>query len=126
MDVKQVIIMRKDLGMRKGKMIAQGAHASMKVIVDQMVTDNCLAILKIDSCLNKWLNGLFTKVVLGVDSENELLDLYYKAKLIGIPCALTTDAGFTEFHGEVTNTCVAIGPAENNKIDLITGSLKLL
>ena len=53
MDVKQVIIMRKDLCMRKGKMIAQGAHASMKVIVDQMVTDNCLAILKIDSCLNE-------------------------------------------------------------------------
>ena len=30
---KQVIVMRKDLGMRKGKMIAQGAHASMKVLL---------------------------------------------------------------------------------------------
>ena len=29
MEPKQVIVMRRDLGMRRGKEIAQGAHASM-------------------------------------------------------------------------------------------------
>ena len=35
MNVKQVIVLRKDLNMRKGKMVAQGAHASMKVFFDR-------------------------------------------------------------------------------------------
>jgi peptidyl-tRNA hydrolase len=33
-DVKQLIVMRTDLNMRKGKMIAQGAHASIMWTLD--------------------------------------------------------------------------------------------
>lgn len=40
MTVKQVIVIRKDLNMRKGKIAAQAAHASMKVILDLMKTMN--------------------------------------------------------------------------------------
>lgn len=130
--VKQVIVMRKDLHMRKGKMIAQGAHASMKVLLDL-----CHGNTKegerygelwfdVNSFLYEWLKGSFTKVVVSVDSEQELLDIYYNASSSDIPCAMIEDNGYTEFKGIKTKTCCAIGPWESDEIDKITGHLKLL
>lgn len=129
--LKQVIVMRKDLNMRKGKMCAQAAHASMKVLLDRSkhknyrdgVTVNELIIPIKD--IKKWILGSFTKVVVSVDSEKELFTLYSKAKEANIPCALIQDTGKTEFN-EPTYTCCAIGPCDNNKVDTITGDLKLL
>ena len=127
--MKQVIIIRKDLNMRKGKMVAQGAHASMAVffnrLYDGMPYDNFIKI-QIDSSELKWINGIFTKVCVGVNSLEELLDIYNKAKEKQIPTALITDCGRTEFHGEPTETAVAVGPADEQIIDAITGDLKLL
>ena len=126
-ETKQVIIIRKDLNMRKGKMAAQSAHASMKVFFDLMEHDlKHYYILKLNEPMVKWFNGRFTKIVLGVDSESELLDLYHMAKDNGIVCSLITDAGLTEFHGEPTNTAIAIGPGWSDDIDSITGHLSLL
>ena len=130
METKQVIVIRKDLGMRKGKMCAQAAHASMKVILDWMVNiegDDSMKILNMDinEPLYHWINGLFTKVVVGCDSEEELLELYNKAKEVTY-FALIQDAGKTEFHGTPTYTAVAIGPDIPEVIDEITGHLKLL
>ena len=76
--------------------------------------------------LHEWLETSFAKVCLQVGSEEELLALKEKAEGLGIPTALVTDAGRTEFHGVPTNTCIAIGPASNQVIDSVTGSLKLL
>lgn len=141
MTSKQVIVMRKDLNMRKGKMVAQGAHASLKVILDMMtlssgfehmVTQGADGVAKgyLDihggTALNDWIYGKFTKVCLGVDSEEELLEIVNQAQVAGLPCALITDAGLTEFNGVPTNTCCAIGPAWSEEIDAITGHLKLL
>ncbi len=132
METKQVIVIRKDLGMRKGKMIAQGAHASMKAILDLMdvsdwgpYVERSMVIQK-HKPLYEWLEGKFAKIVVSVDSEQELFDIKKKAEEAGIPCALITDSGKTEFHGEPTHTSVAIGPDEVEKIDKITGHLKLL
>ena len=74
----------------------------------------------------EWLDGLFTKIVVSVDSELELLEIHHKAMNAGIPCALIQDSGATEFHGVPTYTCCAIGPAEAKEIDPITKHLKLL
>ena len=130
--VKQVIVMRKDLGMRKGKMIAQGSHASMKVILDLMLkseyenfSDWTIHMNKKD-VLYLWLNNLFTKIVVSVNSEAELLKIYTQAKAAGILSSLILDAGLTEFNGNPTYTCCAIGPDESEKIDPITGGLPLL
>lgn len=138
---KMVIIMRKDLNMRKGKMVAQGSHAAMAVLLDKMRNGidrseykpdiinseyNMTLNVKENSDLDKWLRGLFTKICLSVDSETELLRLYEEAKTAGLPTALITDAGLTEFNGVPTNTCIAIGPANAEEIDKITGHLKLL
>ena len=127
MDVKQVIVMRKDLGMRKGKMIAQGAHASLKVLVDRAsVTDEMLAI-PLDAATREWLvSGRMTKVCVSVDSEGALDAIVEHARAAGVPCALIVDSGRTEFHGVPTKTCCAVGPAPSDAVDAITGSLPLL
>lgn len=123
---KQVIVMRKDLNMRKGKMCAQAAHASMKVLLDRMEKGDVYVLRDIPAPMQEWFEGIFTKVCVSVDSEAELRDIYAKAQAAGLPCALIVDVGATEFHGVPTPTCCAIGPDDPAKIDPITGALKLL
>lgn len=138
MKVKQVIVMRKDLGMRKGKMIAQGAHASLGALLELFEKETIY--YKDDSephyryectfgkngVLDAWLNGVFTKICVSVNSEEELLDIYHKVEKAMIPCKLITDCGLTEFNGVPTNTCIGIGPYLSDEIDKITGNLPLL
>lgn len=124
---KQVIILRKDLNMRKGKMVAQGAHASMAAILEMGIKINDrFNIDPMPQATKEWLNGQFTKICVSVNSEQELLDLYNKAKNMGIPCSLIQDAGHTEFNGVPTYTAVAIGPDYSDIIDTITKHLPLL
>jgi PTH2 family peptidyl-tRNA hydrolase len=133
--VKQVIVMRKDLKMRRGKEIAQGSHASMKAIMDLMskevidgINEN-LAVwilqMKTDDPSYLWLNNIFTKVVVYCSSEKELMGIYNNAKNRGIVCSLIQDAGRTEFNGVPTFTCCAIGPGWTEEINLVTGHLPL-
>lgn len=129
--VKQVIAIRKDLNMRKGKMIAQGAHASMKIFFDiaqyiQSETQGNFMIAKIDDAMGEWLLGKFTKIVVSVDSESELCKIYNDARAAGLHCSIIKDVGATEFHGNPTFTAIAVGPNEAEEIDKITGHLKLL
>ena len=142
MEPKQVIVMRKDLNMRKGKMIAQGAHASLAVLLEAffgahakrewVVNKNSEHImtteikLHFDEPMFQWINSSFKKIVVGAESLGECVDVYRKAKAMGIPCSLIEDKGLTEFGGQVTVTCCAIGPADPEEIDKITGHLKLL
>lgn len=132
MSSKQIIVMRKDLNMRKGKMIAQGSHASLGIFTQKMtkVGDNPDGSADYAIVLGKdmkaWIDSKFTKICLSCDSEEELLELYEKAKKAGIDTVLITDSGLTEFNGVPTNTCIAIGPADELDIDIITGHLKLL
>lgn len=142
-NIKQVIVMRHDLHMRLGKCVAQGCHASMKVFFDNSegsflerefqniypdrrkgTTD--LVIVGITSEMVEWIDGIFTKICVRVDSEEQLMEIYNKAKEAGLPCSLIEDNGLTEFNGVKTKTCCGIGPANAEDIDKITGELKLL
>ena len=123
---KQAIAVRKDLGMRKGKMIAQGAHASWAAVLSRASKGPEGWTIPRDADIGPWLEGRFAKIALGVDSESELVALYEAAKAAGLPCALIRDAGLTEFKGVPTLTAVAVGPAELSKVDAITDHLKLL
>ena len=125
---KQVIVMRTDLNMRRGKQIAQGAHASLKVVLDEWLLFAISMIIHMfaTNAISDWLFGSFTKICCQTKSEEELLELYAKAKKAGLPCALILDAGRTEFDDKPTYTCIAIGPAWSDKIDPITKDLKLL
>lgn len=132
MTVKQVIVVRKDLNMRKGKLAAQVAHASMKFFVDMSFRDESLEgdkeyfVVELNDDMKEWLNGAFTKVVVSVDSEEELLDIYGNAQDSGLLSSIIKDNGKTEFNGVPTYTAVAIGPDKSEAIDKITGHLKLL
>lgn len=126
MEHKQVIVIRKDLNMRKGKMVAQGAHASMAAILNLCKIDGDSLVLKMDARTQPWLTGRFKKVVVSVNSEQELLDIYNAAREAGLICSLIKDAGLTEFNGVATLTAVAVGPDREDLINAITGKLSLL
>lgn len=114
--MKQIIVMRKDLKMPTGKMVAQGAHASMKATVMHME----------DPRVKEWLSGLFTKVVVGVSSEEELLQVHQAALDAGLITEKIVDSGLTVFDGVHTLTCIAVGPDTHENLKPITGNLKLL
>src|SRR3954454_1089678 len=78
------------------------------------------------SAERRWLDGAFTKVCVRADSEEELLAVVEKAREAGVLVQLCVDAGRTEFHGVPTPTCSAVGPDYPERIDPITGHLKLL
>lgn len=132
---KQVIIMRKSfivdgkvITPRKGKFCSQAAHASLKAIIDLMRgEDNAKLVLECDynSPLFDWLTGSFTKICVSVETEEELLDVYNKAKANkNLISSIITDAGRTEFGGVPTKTCCSI-LGWSDEVDEITGKLQL-
>ena len=124
--MKQVIVIRKDLKMRRGKEIAQGSHASMAFLLKSIKpTTGGHTIIEEMTELVEWLQGGQTKVCLQIHSEEELLNLDEKAKEMGLRSNIITDAGRTEFGGVPTKTCLAIGPNKDEEINKITGHLKL-
>lgn len=128
METKQVIVVRKDLNMRKGKLAAQVAHASMGAIMKYANDEDLAVVIKTPrgSAIYDWLNGSFTKVVVSVNSEKELLDLEEDCKTLDLRHCLITDSGRTEFGGVATKTCIAIGPCEVSEVNKVTKHLSLL
>lgn len=126
--IKQVIIVRKDLNMSKGRIAAQVAHASIKVFLDRQInSDNDNNILiKVTPEMKKWAEESFTKVVLGVNTVEELYKIINESDKAKIPFSIIIDNGFPQSHGGMTTTCIAIGPDNSEKIDKITGELELL
>ena len=134
---KQVILIRKDLKMRRGKEISQGAHASLAVITNNLIGYpfniykfpfmflKFLYLFITHKPLRSWLTSRFTKICLIVESEDDLKLYYKQAKEAGLLCSLIQDAGLTEFDGVPTYTTVAIGPDYSDKIDKITKNLRL-
>lgn len=120
-NIKQTLVIRTDINMSRGKIAAQACHASISFITTRMRNNGVLTTEQ-----KAWIDGSFAKVCLRVESEKELLDIKAAADQFQIECHLITDAGKTEFHGVPTRTCLALGPDKAEKIDKITGHLKLL
>jgi PTH2 family peptidyl-tRNA hydrolase len=113
-EFKQVILVRKDLKMSKGKMAAQVSHASVSALLKSHKDD-----------INAWKDQGMKKAVLAVKDEKELLSYKEKADDAGLVTALIIDAGRTELVPG-TMTCLGIGPHPEEKIDPITGNLKMI
>ncbi|HLD79919.1 MAG TPA: peptidyl-tRNA hydrolase Pth2 [Candidatus Nanoarchaeia archaeon] len=111
---KQVILVRQDLKLPKGKLSAQCAHAAVEAVLKSS-----------DKKVSTWRKEGMPKIVLKVKDEKELLLYLQRAKDDGLTTALITDAGRTVV-ATGTKTCGAIGPDEEKKIDAITGKLALL
>jgi len=124
--IKQVIVMRHDLKMRRGKQIAQGAHASMSFLCRRLQDQSSVSLNDFSDSERAWLAGSFAKICSRVNSEEELMSIYDNAIAANLQVHLITDSGKTEFHGQPTRTCLAIGPDESSKIDAVTGHLELL
>ncbi len=136
-NTKQVIVWRHDLKVRKGKIAAQAAHASLAAFLelmkdvgpinkDKSLSEDERVYQLTDKGAIRWLDTSFAKICVYVESEKELMEIYAAAKKANLPVSLITDSGRTEFKGVPTKTCLAIGPAESEEIDKITGHLKLL
>lgn len=124
--IKQMIVMRHDLKMRRGKQIAQGSHASMAFLTRKLQAGSSFDLNDCSDVQRQWLTKSFAKVCCRVDSEEELLAIHQQAQELGLEVHLITDSGKTEFHGVPTKTCLAIGPDLVEKIDEVTGHLQLL
>lgn len=129
--VKQVIVVRKDLNMRKGKIASQVAHAAMMFLlkpaqIHWATATEAVLTTVLDQNQHAWVTGDFTKITAAVKSEAELRELIEKAKAAGVTAYECVDNGYTEFHGVPTLTCAAFGPDYAEKVDAITGGLPLL
>jgi len=114
MALKQVIVVRDDLKLSRGKIAVQVAHAAV------------IGYLKSDSNLRrKWLDEGQKKIVLKVKSLEELLEIKQKAESLKLVTGVVQDAGLTEIPPG-TITAVVIGPDDEKKIDKVTGNLPLL
>ncbi len=117
MEYKQVIAVRKDLKMGKGKTCAQVAHASLAAAE--------IAMREFREYYEAWKSSGEKKVVVAAEDEKHLGMLFEEAKKLKLPSFIVRDAGLTQLPPG-TATAVAIGPAPEEKVDKITGNLKLL
>ena len=116
-EYKQVIVFRSDLKLSKGKIAAQAGHAAVSAAEEARKHHR--------RWWKAWAREGQCKIAVKVKSEKELLELEEQAKELALPNALIVDRGLTEIP-EGTVTCLGIGPAPAEKVDRLTGKLKLL
>ncbi len=117
MEYKLVVVVRTDIGISKGKMAAQVAHAAVNCAFKSKSSDK--------STFKNWFDEGQKKVVVKGQNESTLRDLQQHAREVGLVSSLVSDAGLTEVPPG-TVTCLGIGPASDTEIDLITGDYTLL
>ncbi len=115
MAVKLVLVVRTDLGMARGKIAAQVAHAAVAAALASRGSRDFAA----------WLRDGQPKVVLRVTSAEHLQEIAGQARAAGLPVELIHDAGRTQLPPG-TPTCCALGPADASRLDAVTGELSLL
>ena len=114
-ETKLTLVMRADLGMGRGKIAAQAAHAAVAAALASNGSRE----------FRSWLRDGQPKVVLKVGSAEELGQIADAARAAGLAAEIIRDAGRTQL-APGTLTCCAIGPAETARVDALTGGLSLL
>ncbi len=114
---KMIIVVRNDLGMGKGKIASQCAHAAIQCYKTSLKTNK--------RTLNMWLASGQPKVVVKVNTEEELLSIAATSSEQGLVSCLIRDAGKTQLE-PCTTTVLGIGPGKKRDIDFVTSHLKLL
>ena len=116
-EVKQVIVVRNDINLKKGELAAQVAAASVKFLIENNESERGNQVfVNLSNNEALWLTGSFFQEVVGADSEDQLHDILMRAKFMGI-----------EAHTSVKNdrlTCVALGPDESGILERLVHKLK--
>ncbi|XP_072979910.1 uncharacterized protein [Typha angustifolia] len=115
-DFKMVLVVRNDLKMGKGKIAAQCSHATLGLYKK--------LVHRAPKALSRWEMCGQVKVVLKIESEEELLVLQERAKSLKLPTHVTIDAGRTQIAPNSRTVMAILGPAD--VVDDVTGGLKLL
>jgi PTH2 family peptidyl-tRNA hydrolase len=101
--------------MGRGKIAAQVAHAAVAAVL------NALG----GAVFHRWLEEGQPKVVLKVPDEAALNEVIRRACAADLPVEPVHDAGRTQVPSG-TLTCCAVGPAQADRIDVVTAGLGLL
>lgn len=124
-DIKQVIVVRKDLNLKKTELAAQVATASMGFLLENNESERSDEInVKLSNEEALWLNGSYEKIIVGVDSEKDLKDLIFKAELEGIGVYPVLGKYKGKFDDDSVLMCAALGPDDSKIIGNVTGHLK--
>ena len=117
MEFKQVIVVRRDLGMGTGKIAAQVAHAAV------MGAEKTKSYKRV--WFDTWFDGGQAKIVVKVQGMEKLMEVRRRAEILRLPVVQVQDSGLTQIPSGTT-TCIGIGPAPSELIDKVTNDLKLL
>ena len=126
-DPKQVILIRRDLKLKRAAMVAMAAKISCEFLVDNNVSERGDTLkVKLTPQESDWIQGKSTRIILGVSSEEALKNILFKAEMAGLSSYSMTNSlrNQNDFDEEVL--CAAIGPDDSERIDEITGNLKLI
>ena len=121
-DLKQAIIIRKDLNLNKRDLASTVARASLKFIVEnnEAVRGNQL-LVSLSSEEQAWLTGSFSQDILGVTNRDQLDEILFRAEIMGIEAYPVFVPNGSE-NPDVT--CIALGPDEPDVINRLIHSLK--
>ncbi len=125
MTIKQIIAVRTDLNMGRGKIAGQVAHASMEFLRETITELDHRHGVELSMTEREWLFGDRTKIVVQGGSEASLLALQEAAAARGLQAHVIRDLGKTEIEPN-TVTALAIGPAHDYDLVELTGHLRLL
>ncbi|KAK4384742.1 Peptidyl-tRNA hydrolase 2, mitochondrial [Sesamum angolense] len=115
-DFKMVLVVRNDLKMGKGKIAAQCSHATLGLYKK--------ILNRAPKSLGRWEMCGQVKVVVKVESEDDMLVLQERANSLNLPTHITIDAGRTQIAPNSRTVMAILGPAD--LVDDVTGGLKLL
>lgn len=132
-DLRQMLVVRHDLKMRKGKYGAQAGHAPVMMMTDtpgagfrtNATGKRELVVPDEDGTLEAWMLAGQKKVSVYVTSDEELQDLHRRASAAGLRCTMVVDSGLTEFKNVPTRTILSIGPHPKALVDPFTEHLPL-
>lgn len=123
---KQIILLRRDLKLRRAEAAALASKASMAFIVESDVSDRSGSIqIELSGTEAEWMINASTRIVLGVPSEDAMKKILLKAELQGIPTYEITGSSSGKVNEGVQLIAAALGPDDSDKLDLVTGNLKL-
>lgn len=124
-NIKQAIIFRKDIKIRRGKLASLASLASAKFIIENNEADrNDELFVKLSQEEVQWIKESSPKVILGIDTAIELTDLAFRAELLGINVYSVFDEKLTKADRNSYPICVALGPDDEELINQITNHLK--